>query len=177
MSAARGTAPAFQVYAFDLMAKREYRLMSLSERGLFFSMLCECWANAEIPANPDELATLLGKPDEVQVALTQRVIGFFERTPTEGFRSSDLEAYRKNVLDKRERMCEGGRKGGKQRADNERKSRAASSPPSTTDQATLKGREPEYEHESGRESESEESAVISASDPWVNDYERASGGD
>ncbi|HUV99128.1 MAG TPA: hypothetical protein VMV88_03145 [Gallionella sp.] len=147
-------------------------MMTLSERGLLFSMLCECWANIEIPANPDELAQLLGKQKEVQGALTQNVIRFFDLTPNANFRSPDLEAYRKNVLEKRERMSEGGKKGGKQRAENEKKLRGASSHLSPFGQATLKGRE--TEHESEHENEPAKKADIL--DDWVNDYERASRG-
>ena len=174
MSAARGTAPAFQVYAFDLMAKRDYRVMTLAERGLLFSMLCECWANSEIPAAPDELAAMLGKPGEVQGALTSRVVAFFEKTKTGTFLSPDLETYRRYVLEQRESMSKGGRKGGLKRAENERQAREASSSPSKSSQATLKGRESELESES--EPELAKSGIISVDDPWLNDYEKASKG-
>lgn len=172
LSATRGTSPTFQVYAFDLMAKRDYRLMTLAERGLLLTMWCECWANSEIPAEPNELAAMLGKQGEVQGALTSKVIAFFERTKPGTFLSPDLETYREYVLDQRERMSKGGSKGGKKRAEKERLSREASSPPSESNQATLKGRESESESET----ELAKRGVVPVDDPWVNDYEKASRG-
>lgn len=168
MSAARGTSPAFQVYAFDLMVKRDYRLMTLAERGLLLTMWCECWANIEIPTDLDELATLLGKPDEVRSALTSRVVAFFEKTQTRTFISPDIEAYRKRILDQRDLMSAGGRKGGMKRAENERKAREASSHPSKSNQASLKGHESESESES--ETELAKSGVKPVEDPWLKDY-------
>lgn len=172
MSATRGTSPTFQVYAFDLMVKRDYRLMTLAERGLLLTMWCECWANSEIPAEPNELALILGKPGEVQAALTSKVVTFFERTKTGTFLSPDLETYREYVLDQRERMSKGGSKGGKKRVENEKKARVASSPPLESNQATLKGRESESESET----ELAKSGIVPVDDPWVNDYEKASRG-
>lgn len=176
MSASRGTSPAFQVYAFDLMAKRDYRLMTLAERGLLFSMLCECWANIDLPASPDELATLLGKPDAEQ-ALTNRVKKFF--IESDGLlRSPDIEAYRCEVLDARKRRSEGGKIGGKKSA--EKRKLASSYPsgsPSIADNTTLKDRESESENESEHENESIKKGVQSQSNTaWVNDYELASKG-
>ncbi|MGC2458728.1 MAG: hypothetical protein WA435_12125 [Gallionellaceae bacterium] len=169
MSAARGTSPAFMLYAFDLMVKQDYRLMTLEERGLLLSMWCECWANPEIPADPDDLATMLGKPGEVQKALTPRVLAFFEKTKNGTFTSPDIETYRKKVLDQRERMSAGGTKGGKKRAENEKKAREASSHHSKSNQATLKCREPESKSES--ENQSTERAIIDKQ--FVADYEAA----
>ena len=117
---------------------------------------------------------MLGKPSEVQGALTSRVVTFFEKTMTGTFLSPDLETYRKHVLDQRDRMSKGGSKGGKMRVENERQARKASSPPSTSNQASLKGSESESESES--EHEFAERVVIPIDDPWINDYERASRG-
>lgn len=176
MSSARGTSPAFQLYAFDLMAKRDYRVMALAERGLLLTMWCECWANKELPANPDELAALLGKPGEVQGSLTSRVLAFFVKAENGTLISPDMEAYRETVIKQRANMSEGGSKGGKKRVENEKKAREASRHLSVSNQGTLKGRE----SESGTETESESGPatkrITLSEDPWVNDYERASNG-
>lgn len=169
MSAARGTSPAFMLYASDLMAGKSYRLMTLAERGLLLSMWCECWANSEIPGSPEELAAWLGKPNEVIDALTPKVVEFFERSPSGAFRSPDLEAYRENVIQKRKQMSEGGQKGGRKRAENEKRSREATSPPSVSNQAPLKPHEHELEIE--RELEPQSLGEGINKDPFVVEYE------
>ncbi|MBA4381647.1 MAG: hypothetical protein C0406_03695, partial [Sideroxydans sp.] len=149
------------LYAFDLMAKRDYRIMTLAERGLLLSMWCECWANKELPSNKMELGALLGKPD-VENTFTPRVLNFFETTKSGTLISPDLESYREKVLAQRAGMSEGGKKGGRRRVENERKSREVSSPPSTITQATLNGCE--------SESESEKQSLVTATTPdddWV----------
>lgn len=179
MSRARGTAPAFQLYASDLLSKRDYRMMSLAERGLLLSMLCECWANKNLPSSPQGLSDYLGKP-EVSHVLSDRVKSFFVESGGE-FISPDLEEYRVHVLDQRQRMSDGGRNGGKKRAEKQREGR---SPPSShltqKDQATLKGREreSEHEHESESEHDSQERGnnLDELNDEWVRSYDQASNG-
>lgn len=145
-SKTRGTAPAFQLYATDLMSKREYRLMSLAERGLLLTLMCECWVNRELPADAEELSSFIGKP--VKEFLTNWLMSFFEITEDETIRCPDIEIYRDRVLDGRNRMSAGGRKGGNTRARNAKKYAGMAS---KIDQATLKGREPEYGIETGPE--------------------------
>ena len=41
--------PAFQEYAAAMMAKTDYRLMSLAGRGLLYTMRLECWVNLTCP--------------------------------------------------------------------------------------------------------------------------------
>ena len=52
--------PAFQCYASDWLAKEEFRLMTLEERGLLFSMLCQTWVNGSLPQDAESLAKLVG---------------------------------------------------------------------------------------------------------------------
>lgn len=124
----RGTAPAMPIYASDLMVKIEYRLMSFTERGLLFSMLCECWANGEIPSSPDELSVFLGK--EVDNELIKRVAGFFQSTDRKTIFSPDLETYRAKIIDGRERMSEGGKKGAESKKQRKHLGKDAEKPPS-----------------------------------------------
>lgn len=79
-STARGTSPAFMVYASDLMVNKSYRLMIIAERGLYFTLLCECYANRAVPKSPHDLAKWLGYPPaEIRTALTRRVLSFLSR--------------------------------------------------------------------------------------------------
>jgi hypothetical protein len=42
-------APAVQIYPSDIMATKEYRLMTLEQRGLFISLYLDLWVNREAP--------------------------------------------------------------------------------------------------------------------------------
>lgn len=53
-------APAYQEYAASVMAKTQYRVLSLSERGLLYTLKLECWVNREMPSDPATLARVLG---------------------------------------------------------------------------------------------------------------------
>lgn len=106
-------APAFQEYASDMLAKSQYRLMSLAERGLLDTMRRECWVNQSVPKDPHELATLLGKSaEEIDTTLSVRVLHFF-RELNDRLVCPELDTYRANLVDKKQRMSEGGRRGGK----------------------------------------------------------------
>ena len=57
-------APAFQEYASDLLAKREFRMMTLAERGLLMTMRLECWVNKSVPSSKSELALMFGVSEQ-----------------------------------------------------------------------------------------------------------------
>jgi uncharacterized protein YdaU (DUF1376 family) len=106
-------APAFQEYASDMLANARYRTMSLAERGLLDTMRRECWVNGSIPKDPNDLADLLGKPaGEVNLNLSMKVLHFF-REQNDKLICPELDSYRANLADKKQRMSEGGSKGGK----------------------------------------------------------------
>ena len=112
------TAPAFQFYASDTMADKRYRSMSLEERGLFISILCECWVNRSIPADPLSIGKWLGFSKEViEAALTRNVLSFFVKDGDE-LKSTELERYRTKLEEGREKMSKGGKKGAKKRWNN-----------------------------------------------------------
>jgi general stress protein YciG len=106
-------APAFQEYASDMLANARYRTMSLAERGLLDTMRRECWVNGSIPKDPNDLADYLGKPAvEINLNLSIKVLYFF-REQNDKLICPELDSYRANLADKKQRMSEGGRKGGK----------------------------------------------------------------
>ncbi len=107
------TAPAFQFYASDTMADKRYRSMSLEERGLLISILCECWVNRSVPSDPQSIGKWLGFGKElIEAALTQRVLSFFKVNESE-ITSPELERYRTELEERREKMSQGGKKGAK----------------------------------------------------------------
>ena len=104
--------PAFQEYAADMLANRLFRTMSLQERGLLMTMRFECWVNKSVPADAGDLAKTLGLPKEdVFHTLTSRVSYFFVETD-KNLVCIELDAYRNKLLNSRQAMSEGGRKGG-----------------------------------------------------------------
>ena len=104
--------PAYLEYAADILAKTQYRLMSISEKGLWDLMRKECWVNHSLPSDPASLSIILNIPSqELQTLLTDRVLHFF--TIEDGLIfSPELENYRASVLNRRELQAKGGSKGG-----------------------------------------------------------------
>lgn len=101
--------PAFQEYPASFLANRDFRLMTLEERGLLMTMRFECWENHNVPSEPSELASYLGLKQS-SVPLTPRVMSFFENHGTSLF-CPELEDYRQHIKEIREKQSAGGKKG------------------------------------------------------------------
>ncbi len=115
------TAPAYQEYAASMMARLEYRTLTLAQRGLLYSMRLECWVNQFLPESAEVLARILGfDPAEIAAELPY-VMPFFE-VENGRITSPDLEAYRRRVEGIRERQAQGGKAGAAKT--NARKTRA-----------------------------------------------------
>ena len=103
-------APAFHLYASDLIADRRWRSMSLNERGLKSTLECECWVNKSVPSNIPLLAKILGFPEqEVRGSLTESVMSFFKEGNGEII-CPDLDDYKTHLDERRKKMSEGGKK-------------------------------------------------------------------
>ena len=103
-------APAFQEYAASMMAKTDYRVMSLAGRGLLYSMRLECWVNHQLPRDVVKLAKVLGfDPAEVGGVLTE-VAPFF-RFDTDVITCPELDDYRAHLDGISAKKSEGGKKG------------------------------------------------------------------
>lgn len=107
---ANRTSPAYQEYAANMMARFEYRTLTLAQRGLLYSMRLECWVNQFLPESAEILARILGfDPAEIAAELPY-VMPFFE-VENGRITSPDLEAYRQRVDGIRERQAQGGKAG------------------------------------------------------------------
>lgn len=103
--------PYFPLYAANLMSSRSFRLMSLKERGLLITILIECWVNGGVPSDFSDMAKILGLTlDEVKMTYTHLQSTFLQEQEGKII-SQELEGYRKNFLDKREKQRLGGLKG------------------------------------------------------------------
>ena len=100
--------PAFQFYATDTLASKPFRLMKLNERGLYITLLAECWANKTVPADPDTLSKLLGL--NVKDAFSENVLEFFKIHENQ-ISSPELDDYKKKLDERREKQIAGGKKG------------------------------------------------------------------
>lgn len=93
-----------------MMARVEYRAMTLAHRGLLYTMRLECWVNHTLPENPDMLAKILGfDAAEIDTALPS-VLPFF--AVKNGLISCpELDDYREHINGIRIRQSEGGKQG------------------------------------------------------------------
>lgn len=178
-------APAYQEYAATMLANKSYRLMSLTERGLLYSLKLECWENIEIPADEYEMAKYLCcDQNELKQAFTTRVKSFFTIN-NEVLSCPELDDYRQHLEDRKAKQSEGGKKGA---AKVNKKFKQAESPINASDESIAGSlqvpRRGTHEflvkHSKAKYSQAqplENSDIsISKNDEWVNDYDKASNG-
>ncbi|MDE2434429.1 MAG: hypothetical protein KGN37_16465 [Burkholderiales bacterium] len=103
-------APAYQEYAASVMAKTQYRVLSLTDRGLLYTLKLECWVNQRMPADPAFLARVLGLDVDEVAASLPKVMPFFERDGPDLI-CPELEDYRAHLDSRREKLSEAGKKG------------------------------------------------------------------
>jgi len=103
-------APAYQEYAAAMLSKIPFRLCSLEARGLLFTMRLECWVNGQLPANPHDLAQVLGVPEAEVSRSLPLVVSFFE--VMDGLLiCPELEDYRQHIAERKRKQSEGGKAG------------------------------------------------------------------
>ena len=107
--------PYFQFYAANFMANREFRLMTLGERGLLISIYVECWVNKNVPIGSAELAKCLGYSElDISNTFTSRVKSFLIEKQS-NFISPELEGYREKFMEGRRKQSEGGKAGARKK--------------------------------------------------------------
>lgn len=166
--------PAYQEYAAAMMAKTDYRLMSLAGRGLLYTMRHECWVNRRLPPDAPRLARVLGFDVAEVAALMPEVQPFFA-IDSEGIYCPELEDYRKHVDDRHKRQSEGG----KQTAEKHRAKRQQAAPERGAGYlpANLQGACSSLVQSSKAQPNSIQ--VLSEepiSDEWLSEYDKASNG-
>jgi len=55
-------APAFQFYPKDYLSDAKIRAMTFKQRGMYWTLVCHCWIEQGLPADPKEIARILGIP-------------------------------------------------------------------------------------------------------------------
>lgn len=96
--------PYFPLYAANIMASRNYKLMSLGERGLWISITLECWVNGGVPADFKQMAKILGFPEQEIAHFFSSYQTTFFHIENDQYVSRELEEYRKGYLATREKQ-------------------------------------------------------------------------
>jgi hypothetical protein len=166
-------APAFQEYAASMMARTTYRVMSLSARGLLYTMRLECWVNGGLPSDPAVLARVLGfAVDDVTRALSEVMSEF---VIADGLiRCPELDNYRAYLDERRQRQIAGGRAGAAKT--NSGRSRPPPGNPTSKPRAS---RESLVQNSPAQNSQNTAIRTAAVDGEWVadfNEYERASRG-
>lgn len=172
--------PAYQEFAASMMARTDYRLLTLAERGLLYSLRLECWVNGSMPADPAKLSRVLGfDPAEVAAALPS-LEPFFD--VADGvLRCPELDAYRAHLDERRARQSEGGKRGA-ERTNTARKPTPRKGLKSDASTPTGKARvksESSVQHSPEQNSteqqnpvQQEKASAPAVDDEWLADYER-----
>ena len=168
--------PAYQEYAATMLATRNFRLMTIGERGLLYTMRLECWENKQVPVAAYDLAKYIGcDVSEIKTALTDRVKTFFHEIDG-SFTCPELEDYRQHLADTKAKQSAGG-KGGSAITNANRKKL---SDESSNLQVPRRGSDESLVKYSSVKSSQEQSVVIDdIDDSFVReilDYEEASNG-
>ena len=163
-------APAYQEYAASLMARTEYRVLTMEGRGLLYTMRLECWVNGELPSGPPLLARVLGF-DIAQVERALPEVRPFFSVEGDVLRCPELDDYRAHLNERRQKQSAGGRAGAAKT--NEGRDRSSTSTPATISRVARGS----LVKQSPVQSSKDESLEGKASeDSWLSDYDRASRG-
>lgn len=102
--------PAYQYYPKDHMGSERVKLLSLAEEGAYGIAKDYCWLHKTIPADPKELAKLIGKNCTVKIATV--VLKMFLPYPSDPSRMfhDRLEEEREKQEDWSEKASNGGKK-------------------------------------------------------------------
>lgn len=176
-------APAFQEYAAAMMATVPYRVLSLAERGLLYSMRLECWVNHGLPENPATLARILAF-DVAEVAAALPAVMPFFSIQNGQIISPELDDYRKHIEGIRIRQSEGGKQSAANKKDKNRATETKSIKGVHGSQATCKSLAGQPQVLSSVQSsqakpsqkQSLDKGISAETSAWVGDYERASNG-
>ena len=161
-------APAYQEYASDILANRSYRSMTLAERGLWDTIRKECWVNGSVPSSKIELAKYLGLPHEkIAEVLTPNLMKWFKELGRDLI-CPELDSYRLVLEDRRQRLSDGGRNGGRKT----QASRRNNNEPSLEARVKPLSRDEMNREELNRKESSKEATNIQDHKAWIDAFDR-----
>ena len=103
--------PYFPLYAANIIASKAYRLMTLEQRGLWITILTECWVNDGIPESPEEMAKYLGFSEETITKAKFNLSSFSLKIEGGQIFSTELNEYKIGYMESRRLKSLGGKKG------------------------------------------------------------------
>lgn len=169
-------APAFQEYAAAMLSRLPFRTMTLQDRGLLYTMRLECWVNARLPNNPENLSKVLGLPLAEVAASLPAVMPFFE--VVNGYIvSPELEDYRAHLNERRHKQSQGGKRGsaitnGKRKGSGKTGDAGGSSTPSSNSRLSRRGKgESSVQTSTTQQSQNQSSGKGVITDPFIAEYE------
>ncbi len=113
---AKEKAPTFQFYPRDFMGDLNVQAMDWDERGVYFWLLCLCWCEETIPADPAELANICRIPRKKFTRIWDRVGRCFTTDEQGMLRHARLDAQRKHYEEFIDRCSEAGKLSAQMRA-------------------------------------------------------------
>jgi len=103
--------PAYQMYASDILATKEWRMMNLEERGLFISLHLDTWVNDEVPFDTENLSLFLKIPLEIVTRSRSNHLNQFFIQNGDYFQCPEHEEYKAMLEERRQKQSKGGKKG------------------------------------------------------------------
>ena len=149
--------------------------MSAAERGLLFSMLNAAWVNGSVPADSANLARIvqLDEPT-VSAGLTKCVLKWFMGSAEDPPRliCTELERQRTESIAHRQKLAEGGRRGGNATQAKYRGQAANSSQASSLAKAPEMRCDEMRRDEVKRNASLEKAQLTDEQRAWVDEYEK-----
>jgi len=162
--------PFFPLYAANILASKPFRMMTLEQRGLWVTLMMECWVNKSVPSNPSEMAKFLGLTiDEVSRCLGVLDIFSLDKSGSQVI-SNELEEYREGYLKSREGKSKGGKLGAERKKEKLRQKQLGD--PQGIPEGEPKGSLIHVKSNSFNSNQLINKGVMSEENKaWVNDYE------
>jgi hypothetical protein len=163
--------PYWPCFASDWLAQEAFRLASLPERGLLWSMLNQAWVSDSLPREPTSIARLLGLNEQsVRESLSDNVMQFFKVDENGRIYCPELRYAKAAMLQKRELKSMAGKKGADARYN---KASNAIAEPSAPAIAASEVKRTEVNRDDVRRNEKQSLETSYLSDEakaWVDDY-------
>ena len=162
--------PYFPLYAANILASRPFRVMTLEGRGLWITLMMECWVNGGVPSDLREMAKFLGLSAE-EVSRADAALDTFslDKESSQIF-SQELEGQRQKFLSSREGKSKGGKLGAERKKEKLRHKQLGD--PQGIPEGKPKGSLIHIKSNSLNSNQLIKKEVMSEENKaWVNDYE------
>ena len=164
--------PYFPLFAANILASRPFRVMTLEERGLWITLMMECWVNGSVPSDLREMSKFLGlSAEEVSRVATVLQTFSLDKENSQIF-SKELEGQREQYLISREGKSKGGKLGAERKKEKLRQKQLGD--PQVIPEGEPKGSLIHIKSNSFNSNQITKKGVMSEENKaWVNDYENA----